>query len=86
MSSHTVSPAPRPSVKVRATSTATLPAPYQVWRLPTVEQVTGHKKSFLYSQMALGRFPRPIPTGNRAKGWLAHEVIAWVEQRAAMRS
>lgn len=59
---------------------------WQIWRLPEVERLTGHKKSHLYNLMAAGDFPLPIPTGNRTKGWLAHEVVAWVEKRTAMRA
>jgi len=89
-----VSPVPSQSVKGRGKTHFTLDTsagadtihPMQIWRLPTVEKVVGHKKSFLYEKMALGEFPKPIPTGRRAKGWLAHEVIAWIESRAAMRS
>ena len=32
-----------------------------------------------------GRWPRPIPLGVRARGWLRTELDAWLEERAAER-
>lgn len=31
-------------------------------------------------------FPKPIPLGERAVGWLAHEVDAWLDAQAAKRN
>ena len=29
--------------------------------------------------MAAGKFPRPIPLGERAVGWLEAEIDSWIE-------
>ena len=57
----------------------------RVLRLPQVEAVTALKKTALYDLMRAGEFPRPIPLSNRARGWLADEVAAWIESRRAAR-
>ncbi len=57
-----------------------------VLRLPQVEVMTALKKTALYEMMKVGDFPRPIPIGSRARGWLVHEVAAWIEARAASRA
>lgn len=56
-----------------------------VLRRREVEARVGLKKSDLYARMAAGEFPRPIPLGTRAVGWLEDEVDAWVTARVAER-
>ena len=56
-----------------------------VLRRREVEARVGLKKSDLYARMAAGEFPRPIPLGARAVGWLEEEVDAWVTARVAER-
>ncbi len=48
--------------------------------------MTALNKTALYDLMKVGDFPRPIPIGSRARGWLVHEVAAWIEERAASRA
>jgi prophage regulatory protein len=47
-----------------------------------VKQRTGVGRSFIYSA---DNFPKPIPLGDRAVGWLESEILAWIESRKAMR-
>jgi prophage regulatory protein len=54
-------------------------------RRPAVEAVTGLSRSAIYDMVAKGRFPRPIPLGRRAVGWLAGEVDDWLKARVAER-
>jgi prophage regulatory protein len=35
--------------------------------------------------MASGNFPRPIPLGERAVGWLEAEIDSWIEDRLRKR-
>lgn len=35
--------------------------------------------------MTAGTFPRPIPLGPKARGWLVSEIEAWIEERKAIR-
>ncbi len=56
-----------------------------VLRRREVEARVGLKKSDLYARMAAGEFPRPIPLGARAVGWLEDEIDAWVTARVAER-
>ena len=57
-----------------------------ILRLPAVEAQTGMKKTALYAMMRAGTFPKAVAIGPRARGWLASEVSAWIEARAALRS
>jgi prophage regulatory protein len=54
-------------------------------RLPDVEARTGLKHSAIYQRIAEGEFPRQVPLGPKAVGWLEHEVDAWIDARAAER-
>ena len=57
----------------------------EVLRLPGVKRRTGLSRSSLYLRIAEGTFPKPIPLGDRAVGWLSNEVDAWVSSRVAER-
>jgi prophage regulatory protein len=57
----------------------------KVLRLNNVVAKTGLGRARIYEQMHEGTFPRPIPLGVRARGWLEHEVDAWIEQMTAQR-
>ncbi|MEM7617204.1 MAG: AlpA family phage regulatory protein, partial [Pseudomonadota bacterium] len=35
--------------------------------------------------MAKGKFPKPIPLGARAVGWLNEELENWINERAKLR-
>jgi prophage regulatory protein len=35
--------------------------------------------------MSDGRFPKPIPLGERSVGWIESEIIAWQKARIAER-
>lgn len=50
-------------------------------RLPAVLARIGMKRSWLYREIAEGRFPRARRVGARAVGWLRADVVAWVEAR-----
>jgi prophage regulatory protein len=54
-------------------------------RLPQVRQHVGLSRSELYRLIKLGRFPRPVPLGERARAWDADEVERWIGERIAAR-
>jgi prophage regulatory protein len=54
-------------------------------RLPEVLKITGLRRTAIYEGVATGRFPRPVPLGLRAVGWDELEVIAWLNERIAIR-
>ena len=54
-------------------------------RLADVEVRVGKKHAALYADMARGTFPKPIPLGKKAVGWLEHEVDAWLQARITER-
>lgn len=40
-------------------------------------------RSWIYQQIALDQFPRPISLGSRAVGWVESEVDDWLGHRIA---
>lgn len=54
---------------------------HNILRLPTVKDRTGLSRSTIYLRIASGEFPKPIPLGGRAVGWLESEVNDWLEQK-----
>ena len=51
----------------------------RVLRLRDVKARTGQATSTIYAAMASGKFPRPIPLGERAVGWVEAEIDSWIE-------
>ena len=54
-------------------------------RLPEVIAKTGRSRSTIYFQISNGDFPRGIPIGQHARGWLNHEIEEWIERKVALR-
>lgn len=50
-------------------------------RLPEVESVTGMKRSFIYSEIQKGKFPKSIRIGAQAVAWRQSEIAAWINSR-----
>ena len=57
--------------------------PTRFLRLPEVLERTGLSRSTIYLRLGAGRFPRPVPLGARAVGWIEAEVDEWVRERIA---
>jgi prophage regulatory protein len=55
--------------------------PDTILRLPAVKAATGLSRSTIYERIQKGTFPSPIPLGDKAVGWLASEVGAWIQRR-----
>ena len=51
----------------------------RIERLPSVMARTGMGRSWIYREVAAGRFPRPIKIGG-ATGWNAGEIDQWLER------
>lgn len=52
-----------------------------IWRLPEVLARTGLSRSSVYDKMSKDEFPLNINLGPRAVGWIADEVIDWINQQ-----
>jgi prophage regulatory protein len=52
-----------------------------IWRLHEVMARTGLKRSTIYDKMKKGDFPLSVSLGPRAVGWIADEVIAWINEQ-----
>jgi prophage regulatory protein len=54
-------------------------------RRSAVEAKTGLRRSAIYSAMSRGTFPRQVPLGAKAVGWLEDEIDEWIRARIAER-
>jgi len=54
-------------------------------RLPQVQQIVGLSRSEIYRLISIGRFPRPVPLGERVVAWDSDEISEWVQSRIAAR-
>ncbi|MBL4572627.1 MAG: AlpA family transcriptional regulator [Gammaproteobacteria bacterium] len=52
-----------------------------ILRLPEVKARTGLSRSTIYARISEGRFPESISLGDRAVGWLDHEIQEWLDSR-----
>ena len=57
----------------------------KILRRPAVEAITGLSRSTIYLKIDRREFPRPIPLGLRAVGWLSEEVEQWLQSRKIER-
>lgn len=63
------------------------PAPFtaQLLRLPAVIERTGLSRSSIYRAIAAGTFPKSVPLGEHAIGFLAADIDRWIAARVAVR-
>ncbi|MDR4514910.1 AlpA family phage regulatory protein [Nitrosomonas sp.] len=52
-------------------------SPERLINLDEVEKQTGFKSSYIYSQIQLGKFPKPVKVG-AASRWRESEVQSWI--------
>jgi prophage regulatory protein len=55
-------------------------------RIGEVKRLTGLSTATIYRKIATGDFPKPVPLGAQARGWLLSEVQDWIAGRVAARS
>jgi len=56
-----------------------------ILRMAHIKACTKLSRSSIYLRMANGTFPKPIPLGPRAVGWLESEINAWFAAQAEKR-
>ena len=61
-----------------------LPKPL-IYRERDLRALTSLSRKAREDGMRAGTFPKPIPIGPKARGWLSSEVEQWVEARKAAR-
>jgi prophage regulatory protein len=52
-----------------------------ILRLPQVKGRTGLSRSSIYAGAKTGTFPAPVKLGERAVGWTASSIDAWLQAR-----
>ncbi|NCC23157.1 MAG: AlpA family transcriptional regulator [Alphaproteobacteria bacterium] len=60
-------------------------SPLKILRLPEVIARVGLKRASIYHHISEGNFPKPVPLGPRAVGWLEHEIDEWLRLRLEER-
>ena len=53
-----------------------------ILRLRGVVEKTGLSRATIYVYMTKGLFPKPIPIGIRAVGWLLNDLENWISMRS----
>ena len=56
-------------------------AQQKILRLPSVLEVTGLSRTTVWRMVKRDNFPAPIKLGQRAVGWRASEIEAWIQNR-----
>lgn len=56
----------------------TKPEPDKILRLTSVIERTGLRKSSIYAKSKTGEFPAPVKLSQRAIGWPASSIDAWI--------
>jgi prophage regulatory protein len=59
--------------------------PSVILRRDEVEARTGLARSTIYARIAADAFPRPVPLGGKAVGWVESEIQAWIDARIVER-
>ena len=57
----------------------------RIIKLKEVLNKTGLGRSTLYNLIGASQFPKPIPLGLRAVGWLESEIEEWIMARVRTR-
>ncbi len=55
--------------------------PITILRRPDVEARVGLSRATIYAKMANGSFPKPVRLSERAVGWKAEDIDAWLAAR-----
>lgn len=56
-----------------------------ILRRPEVRAITGLSNTTMYALISEGKFPKPVPLGARAVGFLKSEVDDWISSRVQAR-
>lgn len=57
----------------------------RIIRFSAVKAKTGLGRSEIYERITKGTFPRQVPLGVKAVGWLEEEIDAWIDARTTER-
>lgn len=60
--------------------------PIRLISLREVAHKTSVGKSWIYAQIKLGGFPKPIKLAERCVRWRESEIDEWIERRSAERA
>ena len=52
-----------------------------ILRLPAVKARVALSRSSIYARIADGSFPKSVPLGSRAVGWIESEIDDWIKER-----
>ena len=63
----------------------TVTAVQKIIRRADIPAVTGYCIDHIYDLIKADKFPKPIPLGRRAVGWLESDIAAWQQKCIAAR-
>jgi prophage regulatory protein len=66
--------------------TITAAKPGKLLRLPSVEDLTGLRKSTIYAGVNANTFPAPVRLSARAVAWREDEICRWILERTTTKS
>ena len=55
-------------------------------RIRDVIEATGKSRSAIYTDIAAGNFPRPVPIGKRSVAWPTSAIAKWIESKVTSAS
>lgn len=58
---------------------------HRIMRIEEVCQCTALARATIYKYIAQHSFPKPLPLGGRAVGWLECEIQEWIQSRIDAR-
>ena len=57
----------------------------KVIRFPELKSRVGYSRMHIFRLEKAGKFPRPVPLGEKSVGWLESEIQNWIAERVAER-
>jgi len=63
----------------------TEPRQRRLLRRAEVEERTSLRKSTIYKWIQQGKFPAPVPLGDKTAVWLESDIEAWIDAKIATR-
>ena len=54
-------------------------------RIDEVKHICGLSRSSIYASIQRGEFPAQVKLSHKASAWLYSEILAWVNERVALR-
>jgi prophage regulatory protein len=61
------------------------PGVQRIYRRDEMPGITGYCIDYIYELIRAGQFPKPVPLGRHAVGWMESDLARWQAERIAAR-